>query len=119
MSSLKVGVIGCGRIAQAVHLRVWRNVVALAEPDPESRRQAARLAPGAVAMEDWRELLDRRDVEAVLIAAPNGLHAEMAVAALERGKHVYLEKPLATDLQDVARVVDRIRRRWSCGWQAD
>jgi predicted dehydrogenase len=115
VGSLKVGVIGCGRIALSVHLRVWKNVVALAEPDPENRRHAARLAPGAVALEDWRELLDRRDVEAVLIAAPTGLHAEMAVAAFERGKHVYLEKPVATNLQDGAKVVEAWRRAGTVG----
>lgn len=112
---MRVGVLGCGRIALAVHLRVVRKVVALAEPDPERRGQAVRMAPGAVAVADWREVLERPDVEAVLIAAPNGWHAQMAVAAFEQGKHVYLEKPLATSLEDGASVVEAWRRAGTVG----
>ena len=59
--------------------------------------------------DDWRELLEVDDVDAVDITAPNALHAEMAIAAAGAGKHVIVEKPLATTLGDAERVVEAVR----------
>ena len=60
---------------------------------PTAAEMAKRDAPQTVS--DYRRILDRKDVEAVVIATPPHLHAEMAVAALQAGKHVYCEKPVA------------------------
>jgi predicted dehydrogenase len=114
VSALKVGLIGCGRIAQLVHLGILTHLpdvelVALAEPDPQRREEAGRRAPAAVALGDYHALLAMPEVEAVVICLPNALHAEAAVAALERGKHVYLEKPLATNLDDAREVLSAWR----------
>jgi predicted dehydrogenase len=54
---------------------------------------------------DWAQLLDDDRVEAVLIALPNDLHAEVAIAALQRGKHVLLEKPVALTVADCQRLI--------------
>lgn len=54
---------------------------------------------------DWRRVIDRKDIEAVFIATPPHLHAEMAVAALQAGKHVYCEKPIGITAQQVREVV--------------
>ncbi len=102
--------IGCGRVAQSVHLPVLTGLpgvrlVALADPDPQQREKALRRAPGAVALTDYQTLLDMPEVGAVVICAPNELHARTTMAALERGKHVYLEKPLATTLDEADRVL--------------
>lgn len=110
MSALRVGLIGCGHIAQLVHLNILTQLpgvelVALAEPDPQRRKEAARRSPAAVAVEGYRELLGMSDVEAVVICLPSGLHAEASVEALHQGKHVYLEKPLATNLMEGRRVL--------------
>lgn len=51
---------------------------------------------------DWRDAITRADIDIVAIATPNHLHAEMAIAALEAGKHVYCEKPLAVTVEDAA-----------------
>lgn len=108
--ALKVGLIGCGRIAQLVHLNILTHLpnvelVALAEPDPGRRELAQRTAPGALAFADYKELLAIPEVEAVVICLPNVLHAEATVSALQQGKHVYLEKPLATSLDEAHSVL--------------
>ena len=59
---------------------------------------------------DWRAMLRDPEVEAVHIVTPPGLHAEMAVAALEAGKHVFVEKPLATTDADAQAILDAARR---------
>ena len=49
---------------------------------------------------DWHDVLDREDVDIVAVATPNNTHKEISLAALEAGKHVYCEKPLAVSLDD-------------------
>ncbi len=53
---------------------------------------------------DWRAMLDDKSVDAVAITAPHHLHCELAVAALQAGKHVLLEKPMATTWGDAKRM---------------
>jgi myo-inositol 2-dehydrogenase/D-chiro-inositol 1-dehydrogenase len=120
MSALKVGLIGCGRIAQSVHLNVVDRLpgvalMALAEADDQRRTEASRRVPRARAFADYHELLEQPDVEAVLICLPNDLHAAAAAAAFAQGKHVYLEKPLATDLTEAERVLAAWQRSGQVG----
>ncbi len=110
MSTLKVGLMGCGRIAQSVHLPILAHLagvelLALAETDPERLVRARHLVPKAIAFDHYEKLLEMKEVEAVIICLPNDLHAEATIASLQRGKHVYLEKPLATNLNDGRRVL--------------
>jgi predicted dehydrogenase len=106
----RVAILGCGAIARAAHLpSIMRardvNVVALADRDAQSLAAARALAREARGVAEYREVLAMADVDAVIIALPPALHADAAVAALEAGKHVYVEKPLATSLVDAKRVV--------------
>src|ERR1700739_388732 len=75
------------------------TVVAICDLDPERLKAAVDAATAAgshpEALTEYRKLLDRKDIDAVVIATPVDLHKEMAVAALEVGKHVYSEKPMA------------------------
>lgn len=84
--------------------------MALADSDPQRLQEAKERAPEAIAVAQYHDLLAMPEVEAVLICLPSALHAEAAVAALERGKHVYLEKPLATTLADACAVLAAERR---------
>lgn len=107
---VRVGVIGCGAIARAAHLPVLGRmsrvrVVALADPDDAARSAAARLAPNAATFTNHRELLTRADVDAVVIALPTALHAHVARDAVQRGKHIYLEKPFAATLEEARSIV--------------
>jgi Predicted dehydrogenases and related proteins len=103
-----LGVIGCGNIAYWVHLRITRHLsgarlIAAADPDKAARDRAESLAKVPV-FADNDELLSRPDIDAVIISGPTHLHADLAIAACEAGKHVYLEKPLATSTADGTRV---------------
>lgn len=110
---VRLGIIGCGRVVQIAHMDAisragGARVAAFADSDEPRLMETARRAPGAVAHSDWRKVLDDPEVDAVLIAVPPALHAEVAVAAFESGKHVYLEKPIASSLVEA----DRIIRAW-------
>lgn len=107
---LRVGLLGCGAIASYFHLRALQRtagatLVAAADPDPGARARAQRLAQVPV-YERSGELLERIDLDAVVICAPTGAHAELAVAAARSGKHIYVEKPLATSTADAQEVID-------------
>lgn len=87
----------------------------------EADRAAARAAhPGARVEADWRAVVAAPDLDAVAIVTPNHLHAEMALAALEAGKAVLVEKPLATTLADCDRLIEaagRVGRPLSVGFE--
>jgi predicted dehydrogenase len=88
------------------------RVAAISDIDPTTRDQAmsaaSRYAPKSVP--NWRAVLDMKDVDAVFVATPCDLHAEMAAACLEAGKYVYCEKPLGITPEQVDRVLRASRR---------
>ena len=101
---LRIGVIGLGIMGEQ-YIRVLRDhplaeVVAVASRTPEetSAFVSRHTIPHPCA--HWKDLLDRSDVDAVYVATPDHLHYEPARAALEHGKHVLIEKPMTTDLQE-------------------
>ncbi|MBW2259591.1 MAG: Gfo/Idh/MocA family oxidoreductase [Deltaproteobacteria bacterium] len=109
--SVKLGLIGCGQIAQAVHLpNLTRlsevELVALAETDESRLEQAGRQVPHAQKFTDYSQLLSMPEIDAVIVCVPNALHAGVAIAAMEKGKHLYLEKPMATGVEDARRMLD-------------
>ncbi|HUF90706.1 MAG TPA: Gfo/Idh/MocA family oxidoreductase [Gemmatimonadota bacterium] len=97
-----VGLVGCGQLAQTAHLEILGSLAgvrlaAIAEPDDDRRASAAARVPGVRALSDYRHLLALDDVDAVVLSLPPAAHADAAIAALQAGKHVYVEKPLAPD----------------------
>ena len=120
MGALRIALVGCGEGAQRHHLPILARMPGAAltvvvDPDPACRAAAARLAPQATLLEDHRDAVDHPDVDAMVLCLPSALHADAAVAALERRKHVYVEKPLATSLADAARVRETWRRSTVAG----
>ncbi len=110
MPALRIGLMGCGQMAQSIHLPVLTRLpdvqlVALAETDPGCLKKACDFAPKALTFDHYEKLLQLEEMDAVVICLPNHLHAEAAVATLQRGKHVYLEKPLATNLKEGRKVL--------------
>jgi predicted dehydrogenase len=84
------------------------EVAALAESDSTRLLSVAETYPGAVATRNVEAIFDA-ELDGVVIATPNGLHAQQAMACLERGIAVFCQKPLATNLADVERVVAAAR----------
>lgn len=107
--SVRLGLVGCGRIARMFHLPILHalpgaSLVAVADPDPTARSLAADQAPGALAVADVEDLLERSAIDAVIVCAPTPAHADVAVTAFGAGCDVYVEKPLAAELADAQRI---------------
>lgn len=83
------------------------RVVALCDNKPDRLDKAATMAAAdnPKTYSDWRKLLEDKTVEAVHIATPCDLHVEMAIAALQAGKHVYCEKPVGIHAAEIGRLV--------------
>ncbi len=100
MSKIGVGLIGCGGISLQNHLPGLAMcsdvaVVALCDTDPQTLERARSQTGLQAVFTDYHELLKREDVQAVLVATPNVVHAELVCAAIKAGKHVFCEKPIA------------------------
>ncbi|MGF1617063.1 MAG: Gfo/Idh/MocA family oxidoreductase [Acidimicrobiia bacterium] len=109
--NVKVGVIGTGAIGSLHATNLARavagsEVVAVSDLDRDRARLVAAEV-GAVEVPSATELIRRPDVEAVLVATPASAHAEIVLEAVSAGKHVLCEKPLATDAEDAARIVEK------------
>jgi predicted dehydrogenase len=111
---VRVGVIGTGAISQVVHVPIFAEredveLVALADADLHKAESLSRRFKVPTVC-DADTLIARDDIDAVVLCTPNHLHEEMAVAALEAGKHVFVERPLATTSKGAARVVEAAER---------
>ena len=109
MPTIGVALIGSGGIALANHvpglaLRPEAKLVALCDTNPATLEKASRATGVSITTTDYHEILKRDDVHAVVIATPNYVHAPIALAAIEAGKHVLCEKPLAMNLEEAIRM---------------
>lgn len=109
MKMMKAGLIavdGRGRNGWLMHKpEAGWEVVAGADPSSAARDNFTAQFPNAQVFDDYRELLKIKDIDAVMIASPDFLHEEQTVAALEAGKAVYLEKPMAITIDGCDRIL--------------
>jgi predicted dehydrogenase len=110
---LKIGVIGCG--VGFLHLQGFAEnpraqVVAIAGLDEERCRDLAKQFDVPRVYRDYEDLVADPDIEAVTVAVPNILHVPVALAALQAGKHVMVEKPLAPTAAEGQQIIDAARR---------
>src|SRR3989449_9309270 len=111
-ATVRIGVCGAGQMG-AAHVRLFSGVpgttvVGAADAD-EQRARSAAAAIGATPCPDLATLLGLRP-DAVVIVVPNIHHAAASIAALERGVHVFCEKPMATTIEDARRVLRTVER---------
>ena len=130
MDRIGVGLIGTGFMGKC-HAMAYGAVRAVFGDVPLIERvalcdvEAGHAAASAAAFgfarstTDWRDLIADPSIDLVSVTSPNGLHREMAVAALEAGKHVWCEKPMALTLEDARAMADaaaRSRRATALGY---
>lgn len=107
---VRVAVVGAGAISQVAHLPILVeredvDVVAVTDLDVhKAETLSRRFSIPMVVTAD--EVLDLDDLDAVVLCTPNSIHEEMAIAALEHGRHVFVERPLATSSEGASRVVE-------------
>ena len=111
---LKVGIIGCGRIAQRhAHHIVNTEGLQLAAVCDIVQERANQLAESFVAQSynDVRQLLEKEtDIDLISVCTPNGLHARHSILALQAGKHVLCEKPMAINVHDCGAMIQAAER---------
>lgn len=106
-----IGVSGRGRIARHWHESDRAEIVGGADINEAHLKEfQQRLNPDAFVTTDYRRLLERNDIDAIAVTSPDFMHEEHAVAALEAGKHVFCEKPLAITTEGCDRILETWRR---------
>ncbi len=113
---IRVGIIGCGGIAFGKHMPAAQKIdgvemVAFCDIIEERAEKAAAAygAAGAKVYTDYRKLLKDVSIEAVYVLTPNRSHAQISIDAMQAGKHVMCEKPLAKNYADAKRMVETSR----------
>lgn len=116
---IKTGFIGPGRQGKVLLGQCQPSFVdlrAICDINPRNRQEAGDALlklgwPQPTLYEDWREMIAREDLEAVIVATPLWSHAEIAVGCLESGRHVLVEKMMAYDMEGCRQMADAARRR--------
>src|SRR4029079_4002130 len=114
-TSLRVGMVGYAFMG-AAHSHAWRTaprffdlplrpqLTAVAGRNADGVRATADKLGWEAVESDWRRLIERHDIDLIDICTPGNTHAEIAIAALESGKHVLCEKPLANSVAEAERM---------------
>ncbi len=110
---INIGIIGVGDVTLNRHIPSIRSlkddnarILGLADTIPGRARKYAELNGIPIAVEDYKELLDNRDINAIAVCTPVSSHKMLAVESIRAGKHVYLEKPATLDAQEMQEVMD-------------
>lgn len=117
MKKLKVGIVGAGKIAEVLHvpntlLSEYAELVAIADPNPQRLEYfKKKLESHRINFYvDYREMFQKESMDAVIVAVPNTLHAEISIAALESGRNVLVEKPMATNSQEALKMIETAKK---------
>jgi predicted dehydrogenase len=110
-----MGVIGYGywgpNLARCVAETAGCRLAGIADASPAALARAEKRYPGAPLFAEWQAMLAAPAVQAVLIATPVAAHFDIALAALQAGKHVLVEKPITASAAEARRLIDEAERR--------
>ncbi|MCX8131809.1 MAG: Gfo/Idh/MocA family oxidoreductase [Clostridia bacterium] len=109
MKLINIGIIGCGSISKYRHAPEYAGntackIVGYCDEKPERAQELAEKY-GGVVYKDYSELISDKNIDAVSVCTSNYWHAPITIAALEAGKHVLCEKPMATTVEDAEKMV--------------
>jgi UDP-N-acetylglucosamine 3-dehydrogenase len=115
MQKVRFGVVGAGGITNHFHLPELKQIeeaeiVAVADLNENRARLTAQRWGIRWWYTSYLEMLERDDIDAVIVATPHPTHAEIAISALKADKHVMIQKPMATNSSDSWRIVEEARR---------
>src|SRR5258708_10539492 len=113
--TLKMGLMGGGGIGRldGEHLTsriTSADLVMVADAFEEAARETAERYGIPLAAQDYRDVLDRPDIQAVVICSSTGTHAQIIEEAAQAGKHIFCEKPVALDLPSIDQALDAVKR---------
>ena len=108
---MNVAIIGCGRVGQKrASSLAGSRLVACADVLSTRAEALARTVSGAVSATDWRVVLERKNVDVVIVSATNDLLVKITLAAIAAGKHVLVEKPAARSVAELDPVIEMAER---------
>jgi predicted dehydrogenase len=115
MQRVRFGVIGCGSIAEIAHFPSLKEIpeaelLAVCDTNEETARQVASKWKAKVSFTDYREMLTKENLDAVIIATPNCFHRDQALAAAEAKVHVLVEKPMAITNKEAWDIVEGCKK---------
>src|SRR5580700_3479118 len=112
---VRFGVIGYGywgpKVIRNLDLLEEAKVVAICDKSVASRRKAERLYPGVTITDDANELMTSPDIDAIAVVTPVWTHYELAKAALENGKHIFVEKPFTSNAAQAQELIELAARK--------
>ncbi len=112
---IRIGVIGYGywgpNVVRNLHGLESAQVVAVCDRSPEAQRRAVHAYPSVQVISDADEILRSPDIDAVVIVTPVWTHFELGKAALENGKHVFLEKPLTSNAVQAEELIELAEKK--------
>ncbi|NJN05158.1 MAG: Gfo/Idh/MocA family oxidoreductase [Rhodobacteraceae bacterium] len=107
IAGVGVGGKGAGDVSSTA---VNNHVVALCDVDDNTLSGSLAKYPGAKTYNDWRRMLEQKDIDAVTVSTPDHMHAPVAMAAMQLGKHVYVQKPMSHTIYEARQLTAAARR---------
>lgn len=113
-SKVKVGIVGCGVVATAYYLPCLMEmetveITAVCDLYKARTEACVRLFGAKEEYLDYYEMLEKADIDAVMILTAPGTHVPFTLAAVEKGKHILLQKPMATTMEEAHQIADAVR----------
>ncbi|MEX0886935.1 MAG: Gfo/Idh/MocA family oxidoreductase [Phycisphaeraceae bacterium] len=113
---VRIGIVGCGVVATGYYLPYLLDfeqaeITAVCDLDPKRTAACVRLFGAKQQYTDYFEMLDKADLDAVFILTAPGTHAKFALAAIEHGLHLIIQKPMALNMDDANQITDAVRAK--------